>query len=205
MTELRKEKGLSQKDAAAKLGISQALLSHYEKGIRECGQNFLIKAADFYGVSCDYLLGRSPSRIESDGVSYFSQIEYTDNLPIRKTLLKAIGLVTSEIALSEYASHINLDNFIQYQLYKIILIEASLGNLPANWAGKAFVDGEPKVNPVFLGLIENCALEELMKEPKTKSEEKPIPDAVKTILRNTEKQVLAATLDKLPPIPLELI
>ncbi len=56
---LRKEKGLSQKEAAAELGVSQALLSHYEKGIRECGLEFLIKAADFYGVSTDYLLGRS--------------------------------------------------------------------------------------------------------------------------------------------------
>ncbi|MBP0990528.1 MAG: helix-turn-helix transcriptional regulator, partial [Oscillospiraceae bacterium] len=59
---LRKECGLSQKQAAKKLDISQALLSHYEKGIRECGLDFLIKAADFYNVSCDYLLGRSPER-----------------------------------------------------------------------------------------------------------------------------------------------
>ena len=56
---LRKEKGISQKDAAKELGVSQALLSHYEKGIRECGLDFLIRAADFYGVSADYLLGRS--------------------------------------------------------------------------------------------------------------------------------------------------
>jgi len=62
LTLLRKEKGISQKSAAADLGISQALLSHYEKGIRECGLNFLVRCADYYGVSCDYLLGRSPER-----------------------------------------------------------------------------------------------------------------------------------------------
>ena len=62
LTLLRKEKGISQKLAAAELNISQALLSHYEKGIRECGLDFVIRAADFYGVSCDYLLGRSPER-----------------------------------------------------------------------------------------------------------------------------------------------
>ena len=62
LTLLRKEKGISQKQAAASLGISQALLSHYEKGIRECGLEFVVKVADFYGVSCDYLLGRSPDR-----------------------------------------------------------------------------------------------------------------------------------------------
>ncbi len=64
LTLLRKEKGISQKLAAEKLEISQALLSHYEKGIRECGLDFLVRCADFYGVSCDYLLGRSP---EPDG------------------------------------------------------------------------------------------------------------------------------------------
>ena len=64
LTLLRKEKGISQKKAAAELEISQALLSHYEKGIRECGLDFLVRAADYYNVSCDYLLGRSP---EKDG------------------------------------------------------------------------------------------------------------------------------------------
>lgn len=62
LTLLRKEKGISQKQAAADLSISQALLSHYEKGIRECGLDFLIRCANYYGVSCDYLLGRSPDR-----------------------------------------------------------------------------------------------------------------------------------------------
>lgn len=56
----RKERHISQKQAAIELGISQALLSHYEKGIRECGLNFLVKIADYYNVSCDYLLGRTP-------------------------------------------------------------------------------------------------------------------------------------------------
>lgn len=62
LTLLRKERGISQKQAASELDISQALLSHYEKGIRECGLDFVVRAADFYGVSCDYLLGRSPER-----------------------------------------------------------------------------------------------------------------------------------------------
>ena len=61
ITLLRKERGLSQKSAAEQLGVSQALLSHYEKGIRECGLEFVVKVADFYNVSTDYLLGRSPT------------------------------------------------------------------------------------------------------------------------------------------------
>ena len=62
LTLLRKERGISQKKAASELGISQALLSHYEKGIRECGLDFVVRAADYYNVSCDFLLGRSPER-----------------------------------------------------------------------------------------------------------------------------------------------
>ena len=62
MTFLRKERGISQKQAAADLGISQALLSHYEKGVRECGLDFLARAAEYYEVSTDYLLGRTVQR-----------------------------------------------------------------------------------------------------------------------------------------------
>lgn len=54
---LRKEKKISQKEAAASLGVSQALLSHYENGLREPGLEFAVRAADYYGVTTDYLLG----------------------------------------------------------------------------------------------------------------------------------------------------
>lgn len=59
ITYLRKQKGLSQKQVSEELGISQSLLSHYEKGIRECGLDFLVKIANYYNVSTDYLLGRT--------------------------------------------------------------------------------------------------------------------------------------------------
>ena len=59
---LRQEKGVSQRKAAAELGISQALLSHYENGIREPGLAFVTRACDYYHVSADYLLGRTLSR-----------------------------------------------------------------------------------------------------------------------------------------------
>ena len=46
---LRKERGITQKQAAEDLGVSQALLSHYEKGIRECGLDFVVRVADAGG------------------------------------------------------------------------------------------------------------------------------------------------------------
>ena len=56
---LRRARGVTQRQAAADLGISQALLSHYEKGTREPGLSFLCRACDYYGVTADYLLCRS--------------------------------------------------------------------------------------------------------------------------------------------------
>ncbi|MCC8129531.1 MAG: helix-turn-helix transcriptional regulator [Clostridiales bacterium] len=62
LSSLRKERGISQRTAAEELGISQALLSHYENGIREPGLAFVIRACDYYRVSADYLLGRTTER-----------------------------------------------------------------------------------------------------------------------------------------------
>ena len=59
MSELRRKKGASQRTAAADLGISQALLSHYENGAREPGLDFVCRACEYYGVSAEYLLGRT--------------------------------------------------------------------------------------------------------------------------------------------------
>ena len=64
MSALRREKGLSQRAAASALGISQALLSHYENGAREPGLAFVCRACDYYGVSADFLLGRTDAAAE---------------------------------------------------------------------------------------------------------------------------------------------
>ena len=61
LSALRREKCINQRTAAQDLGISQALLSHYENGAREPGLGFVCRACDYYGVSADYLLGRSDS------------------------------------------------------------------------------------------------------------------------------------------------
>lgn len=59
LCQLRKGRALSQRAVAGDLGISQALLSHYENGMREPGLGFVVRACDYYGVSADYLLGRT--------------------------------------------------------------------------------------------------------------------------------------------------
>jgi transcriptional regulator with XRE-family HTH domain len=64
---LRREKGLSQRQAATELGISQALLSHYENDAREPKLEFVLKACEYYSVTADYLIGRTDER--GDGSS----------------------------------------------------------------------------------------------------------------------------------------
>ena len=55
---LRIESNLSRAELAEKLNVSVRLISYWEKGQRECDFNMLIKIADLFAVSIDYLLGR---------------------------------------------------------------------------------------------------------------------------------------------------
>lgn len=63
--ELREDKDLRQIDVAAATGIDQKTLSNYETGKTNPDSFAIIKLADFFGVSTDYLLGRSSDRNHS--------------------------------------------------------------------------------------------------------------------------------------------
>ena len=58
ISDLRIEKGLSRAQLAEKLKVSVRLISYWENGQRECDFDMLIKIADLFEVSVDYLLGR---------------------------------------------------------------------------------------------------------------------------------------------------
>ena len=55
---LRVENNLTRSQLAQKLGVSVRLISYWENGKRECDFDMLIKIADMFSVSVDYLLGR---------------------------------------------------------------------------------------------------------------------------------------------------
>lgn len=57
--QLRKTKGLSQITVEMDTGVDQSLLSKFEKGVRIPPTETLIKLADFYNVSIDYILYRT--------------------------------------------------------------------------------------------------------------------------------------------------
>lgn len=101
ITFLRKERGLSQKQVAADLGISQALLSHYEKGIRECGLDFLVRTAEYFEVSCDYLLGRTVQRrlaaVTADDIPESNEIRHIKGNMINQINKKLLMNTTTVI------------------------------------------------------------------------------------------------------------
>ena len=208
LTELRKEKGLSQKEAATKLGISQALLSHYEKGIRECGQSFLIKVADFYGVSCDYLLGRTKDRNELDIIAHeiLNDNSVSDSNPTGKTFIKAGTMVTQFLKNTDNTGGMKLDMLYAIALYKVILIQAKAGNLPKNWCGRAYADGDVCCNPMYLGTIELAAYDAIIPQKnKTPLPDAPVPEAVRTLVEEAENFIVNAVTKQCPPVPFEYL
>lgn len=62
LKQLRKEKKLKQEEVAKVLGISVSAYGNYEIGQRTPGPEYLVKLADFYNVTTDYILERTDSR-----------------------------------------------------------------------------------------------------------------------------------------------
>ena len=58
LRELREEKGISQHKIAPIFGISQSSYGDYELNISEPTLTMLVRMAEYFGVSVDYLLGR---------------------------------------------------------------------------------------------------------------------------------------------------
>ncbi|MBC8547047.1 helix-turn-helix transcriptional regulator [Clostridiaceae bacterium NSJ-31] len=57
--DLREDRDLSQGQVAKLLNVSQATYSRYESGVLDIPTETLLKLADYYGVTVDYILGRS--------------------------------------------------------------------------------------------------------------------------------------------------
>jgi transcriptional regulator with XRE-family HTH domain len=61
LRELRLEKDIGQKEVGAIIGVSDSSIRKYESGDRTPDPTALVKLADFFGVTVDYLLGRNPA------------------------------------------------------------------------------------------------------------------------------------------------
>ena len=90
LSKLRREAGYSQRQAATDLGVSQALLSHYENGAREPKLEFIIKACDYYDVTVDHILGRSDAKPKN-------ALPTTDSCDNAPRLISAVNDVFSRL------------------------------------------------------------------------------------------------------------
>lgn len=60
---LREDNDIKQREIAAVLGVSQNTYSQYETGVIAFTDQVLLKLADYYGVSVDYLMDRTNVKI----------------------------------------------------------------------------------------------------------------------------------------------
>lgn len=77
LTKLRKERGILQKELAAHLHMSVSTISSYENGVHTPDLDTLIKLADFYEVSTDYLLQRTRYKANINTLNKRLSADYT--------------------------------------------------------------------------------------------------------------------------------
>lgn len=196
---LRRDAHISQKDAAAALGISQALLSHYENGIRECGPDFIIRAARYYGVTADYLLG-----LQSDKYGVGALFDSADALPDDNRLCAAT-LYRAAHLLHEQLGDIAGETLSLYStyLYRILLHGICKGIIPANWLQIADPDEVQNMQAAADALHTQMTDVHYGKTTLTFSD-KPMPPCLQTVVREASArfQNCAQSLaEALPGIP----
>lgn len=86
LKELRIKRGFTQEDLEAKLGVQRNNFSHYERGTSNPPLDVLVKIADLFHVSTDYLLGREKECINPNQMDDVKQIldeliELSDFIP----------------------------------------------------------------------------------------------------------------------------
>lgn len=187
LADLRKNIGQSQKDAAAALEVSQALLSHYEKGIRECGLGFVTRAAAHYNVTCDYLLGVSSLKHGFSGDTASLEDIPEDNQLGSLTIFRILTVFREKL---EHQPPHYRDVFLNYFAvitYRFLILAVNAGDLPHKWVG-----GNMQVeSPVFLECLsglENVLLDSIEKGPQRVLDSET-PLCIKTLVREVEMYI----------------
>ena len=109
LAKLRKEKGILQKELATYLNVTVATISNYEKGVHSPDYETLVRLADFFDVSTDYLLQRTDYRASINTLNKPLIIGFT-----------ASDLLNSVMALDQH----NTEALIDY--YKLLLLRNSV-------------------------------------------------------------------------------
>lgn len=103
LIQLRKEKDVGQKEVATYLNVSIATVSNYENNVHSPDYAMLCRLADYYGVTTDYLLGRTAYRSDPKVLNRRISDEYT----VTDVIDAVLALDGSEVNhLMEYAKFI---------------------------------------------------------------------------------------------------
>ena len=129
---LRQEKKITQAELAKEMNVAKTTIAAYEQGKNEPNLSMLLKIADFFNVSVDYLLGNSDGRIISDQELY-DRLGLTDdaiyclehlcdiskNNERYKKLLKNVNILLADFetlnAISDY-----IDSSLEEHQYAIV-------------------------------------------------------------------------------------
>ena len=181
MLDLRKKKNISQKDAAQSLGVSQALLSHYEKGIRECGLDFLVKAAAYYDVSTDYLLGLSET--ERQFKENFEDEDFSLDAEFRtSTLFRAASMLSDDFAKNGPEKTEQAKHFFALCIYRLAVLAAGAGYIPKSWINMS-VNNALAQSKASLELVSKSLISETQ-EKTVKNIRQPL--CIKTVISTAE-------------------
>lgn len=178
---LRKEKSLSQKDAATALGVSQALLSHYEKGIRECGLDFLCRASAFYDVSTDYLLGLSETKMMSDAL--FAEYEIPQDSEVRmSTVFRSSVYLMDRLSAFGKNYSTKIRTIYVLTIYRLYLSALRQGAIPLHDSVKK------EIAPYLAsGIIDNI-VDSLVFDDEAKSKRgEQLPKSMETIINEASE------------------
>jgi len=180
LADLRKRRGISQKQAASALGISQALLSHYEKGIRECSLDFVKKAAQYYDVTCDYLLGMSNSKKSIEIDFDEGDIEQDNDLSL-STIYRAASAIEKTLLKKSAETNITTD-FLTVGLYRLICATVISGEL-----SPGLLSFSPELSSSVSDITSADFLKRIIaSKPSKKIPEDKIPLCVKTVISSAE-------------------
>ena len=179
LSQLRKKRRVSQRKVASDLYISQALLSHYENGIREPGLDFVNRVCEYYDVTADFLLGRSPfgGNLEEDTAEdtpsaeslykLIQTVEELEDKTIAEGLLQCYGAVSYRLLRHMAALDIHVDT----DTFKVPL------NRAAGLSDLVFYQGEMQL------------LDALEKHAGEESSNNILPEGLETLLAALDNQM----------------
>lgn len=184
LTSLRHERGVSQKEVAEALGVSQALLSHYEKGIRECGLDFIRKASNYYDVTADYLLGLSENRRGLSDLFESSELPSDEDMKMQ-TIYRAIIKLGEIMTAKGGKKAESVKWYLAFSAYRLLSKAREAGTVPDDWFSLS-EDAGTNISTAMANYFSDSFKKEELSE-----ESESVPDILvfKTLISNCEKQI----------------